>query len=166
MLSRFVFTLYQCYPLLYNQNLYSYTKRSVRNKLHKFKICFLTHTYITQHIFVNSVILLPSVAPIKQLRRYVCDGTVDDIPCWVLIVLYRSSVNVSLSSLLQCTLSHLNPRVESCRNQPFAILSPLYPKHCPVRNLRKREDAIGDWGKLHKEDLRDLYFSSTHHSFN
>lgn len=117
MLSKFVFTLYQCYPLLYNQNLYSHTKWNVRNKLHKFKICFLTHAYITQYIFVNSVILPPSVAPIIHLRRYVCDGTVDDIPCSVVIVLYRSAVNISLSSLLQCALSHLKPRVQSCRKE-------------------------------------------------
>ena len=114
MLSKFVFTLYQCYPLLYNQNLYSYSKWSARNKLHKFKICFLTHSYTTQHIVVNSVILPSSVAPIIHLQRYVCDGTVDDIPCWV-ILLYRSPVNASLSSLLQCALSHLKPRVQSCR---------------------------------------------------
>lgn len=101
--------------LLYNHNLYSYTKWSVRNKLHKFKLCFLTHAYITQHIFVNSVILPPSVAPIIHLRRYVCEGIVDDIPRCVIIVLYRSAVNVSLSSLLHSALSHLKPRVESCR---------------------------------------------------
>ena len=110
MLSKFVFTLYQYYPLLYNQNLYSYTKWTVSNKHHKFKIGFLTHAYITQHILVNSVILPPSVAPIVHLRQYVCDGTVDDI---IVIVLYRSAVNVSLSSLLQCALSHLKPRIHS-----------------------------------------------------
>lgn len=64
MLSKCVFTLHQCSPVLYNQNLYSYTKWSVRNKVHKFKIHFFSHAFI----FVNSVILPSSVASIIHLR--------------------------------------------------------------------------------------------------
>jgi hypothetical protein len=106
------------------------------------------------------VILPSSVASIIHLRWYVCDVIVDNIPYWVVIISYRSAKNVSLSCLLQCALSRLKPRVESC-SKPIVLPSyRLRISSIVVRELRNREDVMGDWRQLHKEQLHDLYFSS------